>query len=347
MPSLLFIRQKHTPYGGAERYLQRLADAIEKWGIETEILRSSLPKWLPSWVKALLFDREVCREKALAPPDLLYFSLDRISCPDIYRAGDGVHRSFLRTKGFTLNPLHLSYLWLEKRTFRNARLIIANSRLVKRQIMEEYHIPGEKIRVIYNGIPLPPAPDKAAAKQELAAEFGLDPRRPLLLFVGSGFERKGVRELLELLAALENDAHTLIVGKEKHLASYRELAGKLGIESRVTFTGPREEVERFYAAADLFLFPTRYEPFSNVVLEALAHGCVALTTLQNGASEILPPGWVMEHPSDRNILPTLTRLLSDYPLLDKEQRKARKIAEAYPIERNVEEFIELLKETAC
>jgi UDP-glucose:(heptosyl)LPS alpha-1,3-glucosyltransferase len=103
-------------------------------------------------------------------------------------------------------------------------------------------------------------------------------------------------------------------------------------------------VERFYAAADLFLFPTRYAPFSNVVLEALSHGCVAFTTRQNGASEILPPEWVMEHPSDRNILPTLTRILSDSPFLEEKQRKARKIAEAYPIERNVQETLNAIQE---
>ncbi len=324
--------------------MNRLETELRRQGWNTHIYHGHFPSWLPSWVQALLFDREVCRKKAHVTPDTLYFSLDRIRCPDIYRAGDGVHRAFLESKGFSLNPLHLTYLWLEKQTFANARLIIANSRMVREQILRHYPVDPGKIRVVYNGIPLPPVPDKAAAKRELSEALGLPGERPWILFVGSGFRRKGVRELLELLATLQHDAHTLIVGKEKRLDEYRKLARKLGIEERVTFTGPRQDVERFYAAADLFLFPTRYEPFSNVVLEALAHGCVALTTRQNGAAEILPEEWVMEHPSDRKIHPTLSRLLSDPALLEGERRRARKIAEAYPIERNVRETLRAIQD---
>jgi UDP-glucose:(heptosyl)LPS alpha-1,3-glucosyltransferase len=338
---ILFLRRS-TGLGGAERYLKRLREALAAEGISSGLLRGDCPRWFPAWLRALLYDRRVCRKKR-TQKQTLYFSLERIACPDVYRAGDGVHRAFLETKGFSLNPLHLTYLWLEKRTFSNARLIIANSRMVREQILRHYPVDPEKIRVVYNGIPLPPVPDKTAAKRELSEAFGLPGDRPWILFVGSGFRRKGVRELLELLATLEHDAHTLVVGKEKRLEDYREQARKFGIEERVTFTGPRQDVERFYAAADLFLFPTRYEPFSNVVLEALAHGCVALTTRQNGAAEILPEEWVMEHPSDRNIRPILSRLLSDPALLEGERRRARKIAEAYPIERNVRETMESLR----
>ncbi len=346
---IIFIRQKHTDFGGAERYLQRLNSVLREEGFRTEILHSTLPRWLPSWLKALLFSRQICKTKNQTTTDerqttKIYFSLDRITCPDIYRAGDGVHKAFLETKGFSLNPLHLSYLWLEERTFKNARLIIANSHLVKEQILRFYpKTEAEKIHVVHNGVPIPERFDKSETKRSLAKEFGFDPSLPLLLFVGSGFERKGVREFLMILSRLRHPCHAFIVGKEKHMGKYRGMAKKLGVADHVIFTGPRSDVERFYAGADLFLFPTRYEPFSNVVPEALSYGTVALTTRQNGASEILPEAWVMERPNDLSIVEAIDRFLSDPVLLERSSREARTIAEQYPIERNVRETLELIR----
>jgi len=342
---ITFVRFKETPYGGAERYLNRLKESLTRRGLAVETLHADLPGWLPSWLKVLLFSRRVCRRfsHALADSRPVLFSLDRITCPDIYRAGDGVHRAYLNTKGFTLNPLHLSYLWLERRTFANARAIIANSRMVREQILQYYpQVTPEKIHVVYNGLPLPDPVDKAAAKAALAREMGFDPNLPVLLFVGSGFARKGVREFLTILSRLGHDYTAFVVGKEKRLTRYRRRAEELGISDKVTFTGPRKEVERFYAAADLFLFPTRYEPFSNVVLEALSYGDVVFTTRQNGAAEILEDRYVMERPDAPETARKIDRLLADPERLRQEQKKARKLSERFSIERNVAETLKVL-----
>ncbi|WP_457595745.1 glycosyltransferase family 4 protein [Hydrogenimonas sp.] len=346
--TILFIRQHHTPFGGAERYLSRLNEALRAKGYRTKVIHAELPKWLPSWLKALLFDRQVCKRKIHSNDKRqtteLYFSLDRIGCPDIYRAGDGVHKAFLKTKGFSLNPLHLTYLRLEKRTFENARLIIANSRMVKEQILEHYpQVPSDKIVVVYNGVPIPPTPDKPAAKRELAKEFDIDENLPIILFVGSGFRRKGVEEFLQTLSRLQNPFHAFVVGKEKRMKRYIELARALGIRERVTFTGPRKDVEPFYAAADIFLFPTRYEPFSNVVLEAMSHGCATFTTRQNGAHEILPESFVMKAPNDPLAVERIDSLLHDGSSLHNAQEEARSIAERFSIDRNVNETLKALE----
>ena len=147
MKKILFVRFADTPFGGAQRYLKRLDSELNSRGYETEVIFSKLPKILPSWLKVILFDRYV-QKIAERENDALIFSLERVSTVDIYRAGDGVHRAYLQSKGFSLNPLHLSYLWLEKRTFNNSKLIIANSRMVKEQIIEHYNIDENKIRVI-------------------------------------------------------------------------------------------------------------------------------------------------------------------------------------------------------
>jgi UDP-glucose:(heptosyl)LPS alpha-1,3-glucosyltransferase len=293
----------------------------------------------PSFFPTSLFKKHETR----IPKSKVFFSLDRITCPDIHRAGDGVHKAFLKSKGFSLNPLHLSYLWLEKRTFKNAKVIIANSELVKDQILEYYpEVLKEKIHIVYNGVPIPENVDKNKAKKSLAQEFNIDSNLPIILFVGSGFERKGGKEFLRIVSKLKNPFHAFVVGKEKRMKSYRELAAKLEITDNVSFTGPRKDVERFYGAADIFLFPTHYEPFSNVMLEAMSYGNIAFTTNQNGAAEILPHAWVMEAPNDISVAREIDRLITDAKALHEGQKRARQIASLYPISRNVEETLELI-----
>ncbi len=287
----------------------------------------------------MLFNTVVCHRKQ---KDAFYFSLDRITCPDVYRAGDGVHRAFLKTRGFTLNPLHFCYLWLEKRTFRNAKAIIANSEMVKKEIIDFYAIDPMKIKVIYNGVPIPPPPNKLQAKTKLSEIFCFDKELPVILFVGSGFRRKGVEEFLHILAKLRRPFISFVVGKEKRMSRYQKLARRLEISDKVFFTGPRGDIDHFYEASDIFLFPTRYEPFSNVVLEALSYGDVVFTTRQNGASEILDENFVMHSPDNDVVVEKIDRLLEDTKYLQEQQTKARKLSEKFSIERNVDETVKLL-----
>ena len=341
---LVFIRNSNTPFGGAERYLGRLTQLLSQRGCEAQTLNANFPRYLPSWFKTILFNAVVCHRKQ---KDIFYFSLDRITCPDIYRAGDGVHKAFLKTKGLTLNPLHLTYLWLEKRTFSNAKIIIANSQMVKSQILEHYPIDESKVVVIYNGVPIPDSFNPSEAKASLAKEFSIDAQKPIILFVGSGFARKGVEEYLRILSRLKSSFTALVVGKEKHLKKYQQLARNLGLVNRVIFTGPRKDVETFYTASDIFLFPTRYEPFSNVVLEAMSYGCATFTTRQNGAHEILPDECIMKSPEDFTTAARIDTLLKDPARLRKAQKDARSIAEKYSIEENVRQTLDVIEKVAA
>ena len=326
---LIFVRQNYTPFGGAERYLERVCNQLEKNGIKYEIIHSHAPGWLPSWLKALFFNIQVCSNKG----DRFYFSLDRISCPDIYRAGDGVHRAYLTTKSFSLNPLHPVYLYLEKRCFKNAGLIIANSKMVKEQIIRYYHINSDKIKVIYNGIPI--KEKLPYAKKRLSKEFKFDAKNKVILFVGSGFARKGVKELLIILSKIKYNFTAFVIGNEKRMDRYMRLSKSLGLEKKVIFTGTRKDVDLFYSAGDLFLFPTHYDPFSNSVLEAMSFENVVFTTRQNGASEILTKPFIMDDPQDFSIISTINRFLTDDDLLAKQQVANSEIARDYSIEKNV------------
>ena len=335
MREIIFLRLKPNKFGGAERYLQRLSNELEKNGIKFSIKHSSAPNFLASWIKAIWFNLEVC----LFKKDRFYFSLDRVSCPDIYRAGDGVHKIFLKTtKKSKLNPLHFIYLFLEKKAFKRAKKIIANSKMVKEQIILAYNIDPKKIEVVYNGIPLKPLTDFSDIKKEFNIK-----NEKILLYVGSGFKRKGVKEAIEIASRLKGDFKFFIVGKEKKINWYKKYAKELGVEEKVIFTGPRDDVEKFYSMSDIFIFPTSYEPFSNVVLEAMSFKNAIFTTAQNGASEILDSEFVMKTPKDYKI-DTIQKLLDNSSLLKEIKEKNYQIAKNFSIEKNVAQTLKVINE---
>ena len=342
MKKILFIRFSNSPYGGAQRYLKRLDNELKSLGVETNIIFSKLPKILPSWLKVLLFDRYI-KQITKKQKSSLIFSLDRVSRVDIYRAGDGVHKEYLKTKGFSLNPLHLVYLYLEKQTFNSAKLIIANSNMVKEQIVNNYKIDEKKITVIYNGIPIPNSIDEISAKKRLVDEFGIDKNRAIILFVGSGFERKGVMEFLKIISLIKTPYTAFIVGKDKNITKYKKEAKKLGIEESVIFTGARSDVEIFYDASDIFLFPTKYEPFSNVILEAMSRRCIVFTTRQNGASEVIENKFIMDSANDISIYKRIETLLNNRAKLTEYKEKAQYIAKDFSIEHNAKKTLEAIE----
>jgi len=329
---ITFLRLKKNRFGGAERYLQRVVDELNKRGVECEVVYSKAPKFLPGWMRVIFYNFQVCLSKS----DKFYFSLERVVCPDIYRAGDGVHRVFMKIENKSiLNPLHLVYLFIEKRMFKKAKRIITNSNMVKREIIETYSIPSEKIRVVYNGVPQ----KDVVEFEDIKKEFGIN-KEKIILYVGSGFKRKGVKEALEIISKLKGNFKFFVIGKEKNISWYINYAKELGIEEKVIFTGPRSDVDKFYSMADVFLFPTRYEPFSNVVLEAMNFECVPFTTLSNGASEILPDEWII----DENVTKRIQTFLDNDVELNRAKKEAKNISKNFTIEKNVDETIKVINE---
>jgi len=344
MKTVYFLRRRYTPFGGSEKDFQDLYDALKTDPhFRVEMIHFRQPTWLPGWVNLLFYNLQVCRRKT---HEGIYFSSDRLTCLDVHKAGGGTHKSFLKTKGMSLNPLHPTYLWLEKRTLQNAKKIVAVSRLVKEDIIRDYGISPEKIEVVYNGIRVEEIGETEIARRgnRIRKEFGIAPELPVVLFVGSGFRRKGVREFLELLSALRQDFMALVVGKEKRLAHYRALAHSLGLEGKVIFTGPRTDARDFYCASDLFLFPTHYEPFGNVILEAMNYGNVVVTTRQCGAGELLTEEPRMQTPQDKKILPFLEEALCHSEMRRRIARKNREEVNNYGIERNASQMRRIFEE---
>jgi UDP-glucose:(heptosyl)LPS alpha-1,3-glucosyltransferase len=329
---IYLIRSGRTKHGGAENYLSRLSKALEKKNIDYQVINSPFPRFLPSWLRSILFNIQLCFIKQ----DKFFYSLDRITCPDLYRAGDGVHKVFLSIEAKSkFNLLHPTYLYLEQKCFKNAKSIIANSQMIKDEIISTYDINPSKIDIIYNGIEFKEV-DYQKSFKKLSKEFRIIQNQPILLYVGSGFKRKGVEEFLRIVAKLKTKGvKAFVVGKENHMSYYQNLSKKLNIDNQIFFTGPRTDVNDFYTISDIFLFPTHYDPFSNVVLEAMYFENAVFTTRSNGASEILDSNFIMNSPFDKKVITSIDNLLSGITNLKEVKIRNKKISKQFPIEKNL------------
>lgn len=350
---IAFIRKRFTPFGGAELYLQNLVTSLVAHGHDIHLYAAG---WISptsnysvhkvpimkgsTFIEALSFAYSVERLLSRQSYDII-FSFERSFTQDIYRAGDGCHREWLRRRQaiepmrkrlfHRINPLHLALLFLEKRSFNNSKLIIANSHQVKNEILRHYHLDKEKIRVIYNTVDLQrfnPS-NKAKYRRITREKLHIKEQEMLLLFVGSGFERKGLEFLVRAMAAVSKNCDIslklVIAGKGK-IERYIQMAGKGGIADRIIYTGPVGQVEELYASSDLFILPTIYDPFSNACLEALATGVPVITTCANGASELLTDeenGYLLKDATDVSALESALVKFAQNPHKQEMQDKAR------------------------
>lgn len=313
---LALIRRQFAAVGGAELYLQRLLAGLveagheihlyaESWqGAHPGVVMHEVPVKASRALRPVVFAEAVARQLQGTDYDVV-FSLERTVCQDVYRAGDGVHRVWLeqrkRYASWWRRPLvglgafHANMKALEARTFdpANTRHIIVNSDMVKQEILRHFTFPEERIHLVRNGVQTQRF--QAADREGTRARFGFQADDFVLLFVGSGWERKGLSFLLKLMRRwqkTEPKVKLLVVGKGR-------VAGAL--PPNVHLAGPMKQVEDAYAAADLMTFLPIYEPCANVIAEALASGLPVITSRSNGASELIQPGLngtVLDDPAD-------------------------------------------------
>ena len=326
---IAIVRQRYNPFGGAERFVERALGALADEGAEVTLITRSWEGAPREGFKQItcdppysrLFGGRAARDRSFSAAAQLAMakggfditqSHERIPGCMIFRAGDGVHAAWLAHRAQVLgglqklaqawSPYHRYVLGAEKAMFAHPalRAVICNSRMVADEIWRFYGVDRNRLHVIYNGV------DTAMFHPGLAAEFcaptraqaGIPEDAPLLLFVGSGFERKGVPQLLRAFAKARNQATRLvIVGADRKLKAMQEMAAKLGLEQRVHFTGPLKDVRPWYGAADGFVLPTLYDPCPNAALEAFASGLPVVTSTTCGAQEWVRDGengWVVD-----------------------------------------------------
>jgi glycosyltransferase involved in cell wall biosynthesis len=155
------------------------------------------------------------------------------------------------------------------------------------------HYPGVPLQVTPNGVDRERfAPDRRR-RTEVRSALGLEEHDFLAIFVGGDWDRKGlelaVRGVAGASPRCERALRLVVVGQGDD-RRFRMLARDLGIDGQVIFVGPRRDTERFYAAADAFLFPSAYEAFPLVALEASASGLPIVASAVNGIAELLADG---------------------------------------------------------
>jgi UDP-glucose:(heptosyl)LPS alpha-1,3-glucosyltransferase len=181
---------------------------------------------------------------------------------------------------------------LERRVFCGTPMIITNSVRGAEEIAHHYGVPTTRMTTIYNGVDTERFHPglRRRLRESQRATWGVSADTIVLLFVGSGFHRKGldrlIRALEELRARGISNVRVVVVGKG-HIAAYRRLAMQASVADLVRFEGHCPDVTPYYAGADLFVLPTRYDPFANACLEAMACGLPVLTTEANGMAELL------------------------------------------------------------
>jgi UDP-glucose:(heptosyl)LPS alpha-1,3-glucosyltransferase len=363
--SLVFVRRGYSPTGGAEAYLKRLARGVIEAGHDVQLVATNdWPggEWPFGSITHLRskspieFASELERLRVQFQFDVL-FSLERIWSCDVYRAGDGVHRAWLeRRRKFelplkrfvrSLNSKHQDLLRLEQSLLSggNTKRVIAGSQMVKDEIINLYGYPADNIDIIRNGVPLKKFRFDPELREKSREELDLKPDQIALLFAGSGWERKGLLFAIEAAALCKDRKMRLLVAGRGNARLYKTRRLRLWREEPVQFLGEVADMLRVYSAADIFILPTIYDPFSNACLEALACGLPVITTRSNGFSEIIENGVhgsIVDHAGDLLALRGAIRLWSDPSRRAAARSTNTQLAAQFDISQNINETLAII-----
>ena len=381
----LVIPQFDPARGGAEQWTWQYARCLLSQGHEVHVVASRFaaiegsPKIVPHAVADVRFP---CAWADAAAEVLRRVRADVVHdmgsgwCCDVFQPHGGS-----RTASFEQNLLLLPK-WLrpmkrlaatalpryrefrrlaERQYAHDGRRVIALSRMVAGHLRQYHNVPPDRMRLVYNGVDVDRFSPEACSphRQPTRRRLGLR-NETLLLIVAHNFRLKGVATLLQAVSRLHKSAqggdacrsrseralHLAVVGG-KSPRSYQRLAHRLGIGGQVTFVGPQADVMPYYAAADLYVHPTFYDPCSLVVLEAMACGLPVVTSSFNGASELIcggSEGYVVDDPSDHRELAERIEPLLDAATRARKAINARRKAEAHSWERNCREMFAVYEE---
>jgi UDP-glucose:(heptosyl)LPS alpha-1,3-glucosyltransferase len=199
------------------------------------------------------------------------------------------------------------------------RRVVAISERVRTQLREYYRVPDDRIVTIPNGINLSRYhPGTGESRAEVRREFGVAEGVPLLLFVGSQYRLKGLEFAIRALGEMKTKALLLVVGADNP-EPFKRLTEELGLSERVIFAGARNDLPRIYPAADAFVFPTLYETFALVCIEAMASGLPVLAAPVGGIEDYLRDGenGLYIERDATEIAAQLDRLLNDRELQER------------------------------
>jgi len=355
--------------GGAERYALDLAAALVACGHKVDLFANQWDRperadiryhrvpmaSKPGWLRVLTFHLNLRRVLDRSRYDLV-LGMTPFAPQGIFWLGDGLYRVWTRVawpnpvlRGLMCakRAVMAINLWLERRIMKGgAAYFIVNSKLVKKQAMRDYGVPGERIALVYPGIDLARFHPGVRGRWRATVREALGAREDetVFLFVANNFRRKGLDRILHALAEMRpTRARVIVVGSGRRWW-FARLAAGLGVGAQVTFVGRTGEVEQFYGAADVFVLPTRYDPFATVCLEAMACGLPVITSEMNGAAELIRPGesGFVVNPSAKSALAHAMRAFLDPRLCLAAGERAAQTAKGFSFQDHIRRMMAIL-----
>lgn len=340
----LVILHADPQRGGAERYTVDLACALAQRGIETSLISSSAGQALPGarsvvlpahgWSRTARYRHwleAVDRHLQTAAYDIVHAALPIHRC-DVYHphagmAIDAVRHGHRKHQGWArwtsrlanrFNARRQAFAAVEQALITGPRppVVISLSRYVQSAIEASYDLPADRHACLFNAVDLQrfDPVTQAEAGRQWRRELGIGDDQVLALIIAQDFERKGLREAIAALPQVPDPRLRLVVVGKPDPADWQQQAIAAGVADRVIFAGPTTQPAACYAAADLFVLPTKHDPCSLVVLEALAMGLPVITTSRNGAAEVMTErreGIVLSDPDDVAALAAAFRTVCD------------------------------------
>lgn len=330
--NVALVHRRYTTHGGTERFLVGLARFLLQEGHMVHVYCNRvdspepgvhfhhLPMLRPAKVLSLW------RSASSVPVEDhdVVLGLGRHLPHDVFRAGGGAHEAFLDAcrPHWRWNPAARLEVDLDRRAVLHAKCVVTPSKRAGADLVEHYGLPEERLRVIHNGVDS----ERFRPGQRTRSD------RPRLVFVGTGFVRKGLAAAISVASKV--GASLDVIGHDSRLESWRRR------HPEVRFHGAVAAVEALLGDFDALVLPSRYEPYGNVCLEAMACGVPPVTTATNGASEVLPDARLVGTTVDELVEAVRFVLDSRRGLRD----RCREAALALPRERAYRALVDVLTE---
>ncbi len=309
---IAFIKQKYVSCGGGEIYLMGLMQACSNNGHEVHLIAA---EWEDAHRPSFIIFHQVHMSKVSRSTRVrsfsaavsqcveennfdCVFSLERTISQNVWRGGDCVYGMWLKRRALfepryknlfnQFSAGQRSVIRMEKLCIHSTPHLIANSNLIKTDLLEMYPDLKSDIHMIHNGYD--PTffsmegrdENRSRVRQELML------KGPVICFVASGWRRKGLLELLKAIQRIP-DAVLLVAGRDRP-AAWKKIVHALRIEKQVHFLGTIKDVGALYHASDVTVLPSWYDSFGFTGLESMACGTPYVATRWAGSHEIIKEG---------------------------------------------------------
>lgn len=302
---IALVHMRHSNVGGTELFLNQLSKYLCEQGEDVTIICRTRaeashpnikfvqlkPFSLGKAHRVYQFAKAVEKHVKNNDYDVVY-GLGKTWSHDMIRIGGGTRKHVVELrKNQKPSWRDRVSLYIEQRSVQNdhCKVVVSNSDKTSKELSIDYGVAPEKIVTIHNAVETKRF-DRKKLKPEvddLIQELKLDINIPTFLFLGSGYNRKGLKFLLDAYKLITFKSNLLIVGNENHPEEYIDYAKRLGVYGSCRFLGQQSKPELFFSLSDCYILPTKYEPFGFTVIEALSCGTPTITTQDCGAKEVI------------------------------------------------------------